>query len=71
MTDEKIDVKTQEVPNDIRELLEYIRQHLIRIVTNLIELSGSTIIEYIVKQINLIIDRVLNYINIIQNQIGV
>ncbi len=63
MTTEKLHFERGNLPNDLRELLEYTKQQIIDVVKNLADASESTIIGYISKQIDNIIDRILNYYN--------
>lgn len=63
MTAEKLNHDNDNLPNGLRELLEYIKQRIIDVAKNLADISQGTIIGYISKQIDNIIDRMLNYYN--------
>lgn len=63
MTAEKLNYESGDLPNGLRELLDFIKQRIIDVVKNLADISQGTIIGYISKQIDNIIDRMLNYFN--------
>lgn len=56
-----------DIPNSFEELLKYIKQLILSAINELIELSHGLIIEYISKQLDVIINKLLVYFDTIES----
>lgn len=62
MTDEKLNSEEVQIPADARELIEFIRQLMIQLINNIIMLYTMTIIEFLEKELESVLMRVLSYL---------
>ena len=66
MTDDNIEIDYDNtIPNNIKDLLNYIRKLLIDLIENLINTSSLTIIDFVTKTIDSIITKLFNYYNML------
>ena len=69
MTNDTPSFDNYEGNSDLRELLNNLKKYIIEVVDMLIEIKSGIIIDYISRQLQIIIDKILNHYNKIINEL--